>query len=199
MTPLMCFDLDGTLTKYELLPIIAREVDLYDEIMALTNATIMGHIPFQQSFKLRCKLLSEVPVSTVREIVSTVDIFSHLQEFIQQNSSQCKIVTGNLDVWISGLTDTFGCEVFSSKANVVNDKLENVKEVIEKGDVVRELSRGGNRVISIGDGMGDVSMFEASNVGIAFGGVHKPIKSLIEYSNFLVYEEKSLCNLLKTL
>ena len=47
-------------------------LDLYDEISALTQATINGLIPFERSFKLRCKILSDVPVKKVQEIAQKV-------------------------------------------------------------------------------------------------------------------------------
>ena len=40
MATAYCFDLDGTLTQQELLPLIASSVGLEDEISVLTEATI---------------------------------------------------------------------------------------------------------------------------------------------------------------
>ena len=54
-----CFDLDGVVTSQELLPLIAEELGYYEEIKALTDATIKGIIPFESSFRLRCR----IPVS----------------------------------------------------------------------------------------------------------------------------------------
>lgn len=54
-----CFDLDGTLTRQELLPLIASSVGLEDEIEVLTQATIDGFLPFDKSFKLRVRLLRD--------------------------------------------------------------------------------------------------------------------------------------------
>ena len=68
------FDLDGTITSQELLPLMAAELDLYEEISALTRATINGLIPFEQSFKLRCKLLSDVPTKKVQEVADKVKL-----------------------------------------------------------------------------------------------------------------------------
>ncbi len=53
--------------------------------------------------------------------------------------------------------------------------------------------------MAVGDGMGDVGMFEASDVRIAFGGVHEPIQTLVEVSDFVCFTENSLCNVLSTL
>ena len=47
--------------------------------------------------------------------------------------------------------------------------------------------------------MGDVLMFQESDLSIAYGGVHEPIETLMKVSNYLVYDEDSLCRLLNTL
>ena len=48
MSSAFCFDLDGTITKDEILPILSREIGLFEEISALTDATINGVIPFRK-------------------------------------------------------------------------------------------------------------------------------------------------------
>ena len=78
-----CFDLDGTITAQEILPLMAAELNLYDEISALTKATIDGLIPFEQSFKLRCKLLSDIPINKVQEIASNIKLNEMIVEFIK--------------------------------------------------------------------------------------------------------------------
>ena len=74
MNKIYCFDLDGTITSQELLPLMAAELNLYEEISALTEATINGLIPFERSFKLRCKLLSDVPLEKVQEVANKVKL-----------------------------------------------------------------------------------------------------------------------------
>ena len=64
-----CFDLDGTVIRGEILPHLARLIDLTDEMQLLTTLTMQGFIPFEHSFRLRVKLLSEIPISTAQEMV----------------------------------------------------------------------------------------------------------------------------------
>lgn len=199
MKKLFCFDLDGTVTKAEILPLIASEVGLYEEISALTEATIKGIIPFRQSFLLRCKLLSDASVSAVSEAVKNVSLHESILGFIQNNRDHCCVITGNLDAWIQPLMERIGCQYFSSVASCHDDKLIHVDHVLDKGDVVRELKKSYDTIVAIGDGMGDVPMFECADIGIAFGGAHNPVESLIQYSDYLIYEETSLCRLLTTL
>ena len=194
-----CFDLDGTITAQELLPLMAIELDLYEEISALTQATIKGLIPFEQSFKLRCKLLSDIPIKKIQELAENVKLNQAIVEFIRDNKDNSYIITGNIYEWIKPIVDKLGCKVFCSQGKFNNGKLSGLEKIVNKGEVIKGLRKSGESIISVGDGMGDVLMFEESTVSIAFGGVHEPIETLLKVSNYLVYEESSLCRLLNTL
>lgn len=199
MKKIYCFDLDGTVTAQEILPIIAAELDLFEEISTLTNATISGLIPFESSFKLRCKLLSDVPVEKVQEIADKIKLNETIAQFLKENKDNSYIVTGNIYEWIKPIVEKLGCKIFCSKGKFHNGKLAGLEKIIDKGEVIRGLKRSGRSIISIGDGMGDVLMFQESDLSVAFGGVHEPIETLMKISNYLVYDEDSLCRLLNTL
>ncbi|MDA8858698.1 HAD-IB family phosphatase [Candidatus Pelagibacter sp.] len=199
MKKIYCFDLDGTVTSQELLPLMAAELDLYDEISALTQATINGLIPFERSFKLRCKLLSDVPIKKVQEVAEKVKLNESIVQFMKENKDNSYIVTGNIYEWIQPIIEKIGCKIFCSKGKFTNDKLSGLEKILDKGEVVKELRGSDKSIISVGDGMGDVLMFQESDLSIAYGGVHEPIETLRKVSNYIVYEENSLCRLLNTL
>lgn len=195
-----CFDLDGTLTKEEILPIIAKEINIFEEINLLTKLTLEGTIPFVNSFKLRVKLLATVPVEDVVNIISNVKLDSELREFVRENKSDCYIVTGNLDVWIDDLIKTqYGCKYFSSKALLNDGKLKGVDSILNKGEAIDELRKTYQKIVTIGDSMNDCSMAEKADVSIAYGGVHDPVESLLKISDYLTYSSNSLVNLLQNL
>ena len=194
-----CFDLDGTVTAQEILPLIARELDLYEEIFALTQATINGLIPFERSFKLRCKILSDVPVEKVQEIAKKVKLNQSIVNFLKENKDNSYIITGNIYEWIEPIIKKLGCKIFCSQGKFIDGKLNKLEKIINKGEVIRKLREKDKSIISIGDGMGDVLMFEESDYSVAFGGVHEPIETLMKVSDYLVYDEDSLCRLLNTL
>ncbi|MFA3783648.1 HAD-IB family phosphatase [Melioribacteraceae bacterium 4301-Me] len=194
-----CFDLDGTLTREEILPQIAKAVGLYEEIDLLTKITMDGLITFDKSFKLRVKLLSTVPISEVKQIISKITVDKYLQNFVKNNKDCCYIVTGNLDVWIEDfIKEKFGCGYFTSKASYDHDNLSGISHILNKSDAVKTLKKRFDIVISIGDGMNDCSMFEISDKSLAFGGVHEPVSSLIKISDYVCYDSKSLANLLSS-
>lgn len=201
MKTAFCFDMDGTLTKQELLPIIAREASIEPEMSVLTKATIDGILPFENSLSLRVKLLSSLSIEHVNSIIMRVVSHELMVEFIKQNQENCFVVTGNLDAWIAGYMKSIGCKFYCSKAVIEDNKVVGVKDVLNKSDAILEIKEkyGFERVVAIGDGMNDVQMFEKSDVGIAFGGVHRPVTSLMEVADYITYSEKGLCNILKML
>jgi HAD superfamily phosphoserine phosphatase-like hydrolase len=199
MTTAYCFDLDGTITRDEILPLLSREVGLFEEIGALTDATIKGVIPFRKSFLLRCRLLNEIPVSQVQKIIAGVRIYTHLERFIRDRRDRCFVVTGNLDAWVRPLVERLGCPFYCSTATVQGDRLLGVSHVLNKGEALQEIRPQFSKTVAIGDGMGDVPMFETADVRIAFGGTHDPIQTLLQLSNFVTFDEKALCRLLSTL
>jgi len=195
-----CFDLDGTVTRDELLPVIASEVGLAEEIGFLTRLTIQGQIPFEMSFRLRCRLLSDIPIHTVAEIVDQVPLDEEIVSFIKRNSESCYIVTGNLDVWIQKIISKLGCGFFSSEAERRSDgKLGPLTKILRKSDAIRELRPKFDRLVSIGEGFNDLPMFQEADVRIAYGGVHTPAQDLVEVSDYIVSDGNALCRLLKTL
>lgn len=197
---LFMFDLDGTVTSEEILPLIAKEADLYDEISALTEATIKGIIPFDNSFKLRCKLLSDVPLSKVHKVVYNVKLYEKVAKFIQEHQENCVIITGNLDVWVNPLRTKF-YNIYTSEASQIDGRLDKVTKVMQKDEAVQYLKTKYygqiDRYVAIGDGMGDVAMFAEADMTIAFGGTHQPVESLVKMSNFVIQDESQLVNLLE--
>ncbi len=192
-----CFDLDGTVTSQEILPLISKEIGLHEEIDLLTQITLKGIIPFQTSFKLRVKLLAQIPVDKVKKIVAAVRLEKAISEFIRNHHDVCYVVTGNLDVWVADfIKDELGCGFFTSKAKTNTDTLE-LDSILDKKDAILDLRSKFDRIITIGDSMNDCSMFEAADVRIAFGGVHEPVQSLKKMSDYVVYDASSLVKLLK--
>lgn len=193
------FDLDGTVTRQELLPIIASELGLQREIRLLTDLTLKGAIDFEDSFRLRCAVLRAIPISTVCELLAEAPLDEHIAAFIQERPQQCFVVTGNLDVWIAPLLQRLGCEAFTSTATYKDDQLLGVTKVMHKSQPIRSLKQRFERVVAIGESVNDIPMFEVADVGIAYGGVHAPMESLVDVSHYVTYDGEALCRLLNTL
>ena len=112
------FDLDGTVTEEETLPLIAKEFGVQTDIAKLTLETVNGSVPFMESFIRRVGILGRFPVKQVSEILSHARLNKELVKFIQKNADYCCIATGNFRGWISEMCDQLGCAVHASEGVV---------------------------------------------------------------------------------
>lgn len=190
------FDLDGTLTSVELLPLISKELGLEEEISRLTRNTMAGLVPFDASFRHRVELLADVPLETVAEIVCAAPVNELLMAWVKENRDNCWVVTGNLDCWVDPWIEMHGLQGFSSKAEIVDDRV-TVGSIIRKEDIVADFAD--HRVIAIGDGANDAQMIADADVGIAAATVHPVPPVVLEVADFLFYEEEALCRALQRL
>lgn len=193
---LFCFDLDGTLTETEILPELARACYIEEEMKLLTKATIEGIIPFEASFRLRCQLLKDLSISEAQQIVLSINLNKDIEQFIFDHRDSSVVITGNLDCWVQPLISRLGCRFVTSIASVEGDRLVSVVQVVNKGQAISELRSAESRIVAIGDGMGDVSMLSTSDVGVAYGGVHSPVRSVIEVASHVIFDGESLCRFL---
>lgn len=193
------FDLDGTVTEEEILPVIAREAGLEEEIRLLTDLTVSGAIPFAVSFRLRVALLRDVPLDRIHAAVRDVPLNRRLLDIIERYPDRCAIVTGNLDLWIQPLIDRMPCRVLSSTGSITPQGACQVDHIMDKGQAVDVLRPQFGAIVAVGDGANDVSMFRAADFGIAYGGVHRPAPMLVEVADMVCLESGALCRLLNML
>lgn len=202
MNKIYLFDLDSTVTKGEILPTIAMEIGIEEEMRRLTEKCMEEDIPFETGFRKRMKMVEDIPVSTVKGTILKIPLNEKLVEFIQTNKENCFIVSGSVSVFIEELMKKINMEdhYFSSKAIVENDKIIEISKVIDKKDVVKELKeRFGCTIIAVGDGSNDVEMVQEADIGIAYGGVRKIAPSLLKAADYDIYTEDDLCRLLNNL
>lgn len=193
------FDLDGTLTKQETLPLIAKHFKIEEEIISLTNETIQGNIPFVESFIKRVYILGKLPVNEVSDLLKNVPTYPLIEEFIQQNKDNCIIATGNLECWVKKLISKFGCKFYCSDGIIQDNKIKKLTKIQHKEDIVDLYKASGERVVFIGDGNNDVEAMRKSDISIASGLTHTPANSVLSCADYLVFNEEALCRQLNQL
>jgi HAD superfamily phosphoserine phosphatase-like hydrolase len=193
------FDLDGTVTAEETLPLIAKHFHIQAEIDSITKETIQGNIPFVESFIKRVHLLEELPSSEISSLLGSVNLYPQLQDFIQKNSAHCIIASGNLLCWVDRLIEKIGCRAFCSEATVENNRIIKLTKILRKELVVEEFQHNGYEVVYIGDGNNDLEAMRAADIAIAVGMTHYPSKSLLPVSDYVIFNEKALCRQLNQL
>ena len=195
---IFAFDLDGTITKTETLPILARELGISAQMKILTDLTLEGKISFEKSFRMRYDMLKKIPTNRIAKIMDAVELDEEIFQFIRENKNSCAVVTGNLDCWIEPIAAKLNCEIFSSRSEIV-DGVPILTEILKKDFAIKILKERCDKVIAIGESFNDVPMLKAADISIAFGGVHKPVDAAISVATYAVDNSAALCALLKNL
>lgn len=193
------FDLDGTLTVSETLPIIALHFSVGKEIESMTSEAVNGDVEFSDSFGRRVGMLGHLSVSQVSELLSGVKLFEGPVEFIQRNIDKCFVVSSNLDCWCRALAEKIGCDGFYSEALVENDAVVGIESILCKESVVARFRQSGEKVVFIGDGDNDYEAMREADIAIACAMTHTPTARLRTVADYVVDCETELCGILERL
>lgn len=193
------FDLDGTITAQETLPIIAKHFGVEDKITELTTQTVQGNVPFIESFIRRVNILGNLPVSEISDLLAKVKLYPLLFEFIQQHSEDCVVVTGNLSCWCKGLKERLQCKTFCSEADVVDNKVVKLISILRKEQIVDLYKAASEQVVFVGDGNNDLEAMSHADISIATGLTHNPARSLYSICDYIIFNEEALCRQLSLL
>lgn len=196
MPAVFLFDLDGTLTSVELLPLIARELGLEAAIRQMTEDTMAGKIPFDESFRKRVELIGSVPIDHVVDIVKNVPLHEELMAWVEANSDRCWVVTGNLDCWVEGWLHDHGLRGFTSTSRVDGTQV-HVDQILRKEAVLDQFPD--DFTVMVGDGANDAQIISDVDVGIGAAIVHPVPPVVMEVADYIVMEERPLCRLLQRL
>ncbi len=192
------FDLDSTVTREEILPVIAKEIGLYNKIQDLTEKAMNGQEDFSVNFINRINMLKDIPISTIHKIVENIKLNEYIEKFILENKNNCYIVTGNLDIIIQPILKKLNMEnsYFSCESVIKDNKIYNVTKVINKEKVVKNFDFN---FVAIGDGDNDIGMLKNANIGIAFSGSREISNNLKEVADYIFYNDKELYKFLNSL
>lgn len=193
------FDLDGTVTSQETLPVIASHFGIQEEISELTKQTVRGNVPFMESFIKRVHILGKLPVSEINELLGDVSLYAGLHGFIISHADQCAVATGNLGCWIEKLSQKIGCNVFCSDAEVKDNRISRLNTILKKENVVSRYKSEGCEVVYIGDGNNDLEAMRLADISIADGTTHDPAISILGAADYVIYTEEALCRQLNQL
>lgn len=193
------FDLDGTVTLQETLPIISEHFGCTEQIAELTARTVAGNVPFIESFIRRVSILGHYSVTEISDLLAQVSLYPEVAKFIEEHKEDCVIVTGNLTCWCEGLFKKIGCQCYGSEAELEGEQVVGIKRILRKEQIVNQYKALGETVVFIGDGNNDLEAMRHANISIAAGLTHNPAQSLLSICDYVIFNENALVRQMRQL
>lgn len=179
---LICFDMDSTLIRTEVIDELADRAGVGPEVRAITESAMRGEIDFCESFTRRVALLKGLDVSVMKEIADNLPItegVEKLMSVLKRSGYKTAILSGGFTYFGQSLKNRFGFDyVYANELEIGPDgKLTGryVGDIVDgkrKRELLKLLAQVENidiaQTIAVGDGANDLPMLSEAGLGIAF-------------------------------
>ncbi len=179
---LICFDMDSTLIRTEVIDELADRAGVGAEVRAITESAMRGEIDFKESFTRRVALLKGLDVSVMKEIAENLPITEGVERMmtvLKRSGYKTAILSGGFTYFGEYLKHKFGFDyVYANELEVGADGkltgryLGDIVDGRRKKELLKLLAQVENiniaQTIAVGDGANDLPMLSTAGLGIAF-------------------------------
>ncbi|MBD5370401.1 MAG: phosphoserine phosphatase SerB [Bacteroides sp.] len=178
---LVCFDMDSTLIKTEVIDELADRAGVGQQVRAITESAMRGEIDFKESFRRRVALLKGLDESVMKDIAESLPITEGLErmmDVLHHAGYKTAILSGGFTYFGEYLKRRFGFDyVYANELEIEDGKLTGrfVGDIVDgarKAELLRLIAQfeGINiaQTIAVGDGANDLPMLATAGLGIAF-------------------------------
>lgn len=179
---LICFDMDSTLIRTEVIDELADRAGVGPEVRAITESAMRGEIDFNESFRRRVALLKGLDVSVMKEIAESLPItegVERMMDVLKRSGYKTAILSGGFTYFGNYLKQRFGFDyVYANELEIGPDgKLTGryVGDIVDgqrKKELLKLIAQVENiniaQTIAVGDGANDLPMLSTAGLGIAF-------------------------------
>jgi len=178
---LICFDMDSTLIKTEVINELAEKAGVGRKVKAITEAAMRGEIDFSESFKQRIALLKGLDESVLQEIADNLPLMDGADRALstlKKYGYKIAILSGGFTYFGNYLKQRFGVDyVYANELEIEDGKLtgRHLGDIVDghrKADLLGLIAQIENvnlqQVIAVGDGANDLPMLNRAGLGIAF-------------------------------
>ena len=178
---LVCFDMDSTLIRTEVMDELARRAGSGDEVCAITESAMRGEIDFRESFTRRLSTLKGLPESVLEEVAESLPLTEGAERLIstlKRYGYKTAIISGGFSYFGEYLKKKLGIDyVFANELEIKDGHLTGgyVGDIVDgprKADYLKTLAKiegiSTQQVVALGDGANDLPMLRIAGLGIAF-------------------------------
>jgi phosphoserine phosphatase len=178
---LICFDMDSTLIKTEVIDELADRAGVGEQVREITESAMRGEIDFSESFKQRVALLKGLDEKVLKEIAQNLPIMEGAERLIsilKRIGFKVAILSGGFTYYGNYLKKLFDVDyVYANELEIVDGKLTGnyIGDIVDgkrKAELLRLIAQVEKidleQVIAVGDGANDLPMLNIAGLGIAF-------------------------------
>ncbi len=181
MRRLICFDMDSTLIKTEVIDELAQRAGVGEKVKAITERAMRGEIDFKESFTERVALLKGLDASVMEDIARNLPItegVDRLMFVLKQYGYKIAILSGGFTYFGNYLKRKYDIDyVYANELEIEDGKLTGryVGEIVDgrrKAELLKLIAQVEHvnlaQTIAVGDGANDLPMLSEAGLGIAF-------------------------------
>lgn len=178
---LICFDMDSTLIKTEVIDELADRAGVGEEVRAITESAMRGEIDFNESFSRRVALLKGLDEKVLEEIADNLPIMDGAERLIsilKKIGFKVAILSGGFTYFGQRLKKLFDVDyVYANELEIADGKLTGnyLGDIVDgkrKAELLKLIAQVEKieleQVIAVGDGANDLPMLNLAGLGIAF-------------------------------
>jgi phosphoserine phosphatase len=178
---LVCFDMDSTLIKAEVIDELARRHGVGDEVAEVTERAMRGELDFKASFRERMSKLEGLDESVLSDIAEELPLMEGVERLmgnLKRLGYRTAILSGGFTYFARHLQNKLGFdEIHANELVIENGKVtgevsEPIVDAERKAELLETIAlREGftlDQTIAVGDGANDLKMLAKAGMGIAF-------------------------------
>ncbi|MFT4634312.1 MAG: phosphoserine phosphatase [Arenicella sp.] len=178
---LVCFDMDSTLIKAEVIDELAKHAGVGEQVAKITERAMQGEIDFTESFSQRMALLEGLNEDVLKEVAENLPMMEGAEKLIRNLKAfgfKTAIISGGFNYFGDYLKDKLGIDhVYANVLDVENGKLTGraiypVIDAERKAVLLKQIAKDEGldpqQTIAVGDGANDLLMLSTAGLGIAF-------------------------------
>ncbi|BBG30738.1 phosphoserine phosphatase SerB [Zymobacter palmae] len=179
---LICFDMDSTLIKTEVINELAERHGVHDRVADITERAMRGELDFRESFTQRMAMLEGLDQSVLEEIAAQLPLMDgaeHLFAELKRLGYRTAILSGGFTCFAKTLQQRLGIDdVYANvldidaEGKVTGNVVEPIVDAQCKADTLRALAEQQGitleQTVAVGDGANDLKMLGIAGLGVAW-------------------------------